>query len=159
MDNVLNDCERLALMVGCLCHDLDHRGVNNQFLNRFVFIDKDWMYLMRSLNISEPPEIHFNGWMWIKFALQIFLELLIYFQVGKISFCCNFCNGAWNTVLFTMEHAEQCYSQWGSPNNIFHNGACRTMLFTMEFTEQYYSQWECRTMLFTMGFTKQYYSQ
>jgi hypothetical protein len=36
MDNVLTDCERLALMVGCLCHDLDHRGVNNQFLNRFV---------------------------------------------------------------------------------------------------------------------------
>ncbi|XP_076074511.1 dual 3',5'-cyclic-AMP and -GMP phosphodiesterase 11-like isoform X5 [Mytilus galloprovincialis] len=34
MDNVLTDCERLALMVGCLCHDLDHRGVNNQFLNR-----------------------------------------------------------------------------------------------------------------------------
>ncbi|XP_071105991.1 dual 3',5'-cyclic-AMP and -GMP phosphodiesterase 11-like isoform X1 [Haliotis cracherodii] len=31
MDNVLTESERLALMVGCLCHDLDHRGTNNQF--------------------------------------------------------------------------------------------------------------------------------
>ncbi|XP_021348961.1 dual 3',5'-cyclic-AMP and -GMP phosphodiesterase 11-like isoform X1 [Mizuhopecten yessoensis] len=31
MDNVFTDRERLALMVGCLCHDLDHRGTNNQF--------------------------------------------------------------------------------------------------------------------------------
>lgn len=48
MDNVLTDCERLALMVGCLCHDLDHRGVNNQFLNRYdTCEDKDcklWLF-------------------------------------------------------------------------------------------------------------------
>ncbi|KAK3091837.1 hypothetical protein FSP39_023062 [Pinctada imbricata] len=31
MDNILTDAERLALMVACLCHDLDHRGTNNQF--------------------------------------------------------------------------------------------------------------------------------
>ena len=31
MLNILGDTERLALMVGCLCHDLDHRGTNNQF--------------------------------------------------------------------------------------------------------------------------------
>ncbi|PVD37899.1 hypothetical protein C0Q70_00501 [Pomacea canaliculata] len=31
MANILGDMERLALMVGCLCHDLDHRGTNNQF--------------------------------------------------------------------------------------------------------------------------------
>ncbi|MBN3282435.1 PDE11 phosphodiesterase, partial [Polyodon spathula] len=28
---VLSDTEILALMVGCLCHDLDHRGTNNAF--------------------------------------------------------------------------------------------------------------------------------
>ncbi|XP_048116944.1 dual 3',5'-cyclic-AMP and -GMP phosphodiesterase 11A [Alosa alosa] len=28
---VLSDSEILALMVGCLCHDLDHRGTNNAF--------------------------------------------------------------------------------------------------------------------------------
>ncbi|KAL8571841.1 Dual 3',5'-cyclic-AMP and -GMP phosphodiesterase 11 [Nucella lapillus] len=31
MLNILGQTERLALMVGCLCHDLDHRGTNNQF--------------------------------------------------------------------------------------------------------------------------------
>ncbi|XP_070185768.1 dual 3',5'-cyclic-AMP and -GMP phosphodiesterase 11-like [Littorina saxatilis] len=31
MLNILGDTERLALLVGCLCHDLDHRGTNNQF--------------------------------------------------------------------------------------------------------------------------------
>ncbi|XP_055875017.1 dual 3',5'-cyclic-AMP and -GMP phosphodiesterase 11-like isoform X2 [Biomphalaria glabrata] len=31
MKNILTTVERLALMVGCLCHDLDHRGTNNQF--------------------------------------------------------------------------------------------------------------------------------
>nr|KAG5710172.1 hypothetical protein BaRGS_006691 [Batillaria attramentaria] len=31
MANILGDSERLALIVGCLCHDLDHRGTNNQF--------------------------------------------------------------------------------------------------------------------------------
>ncbi|KPP71282.1 dual 3',5'-cyclic-AMP and -GMP phosphodiesterase 11A-like, partial [Scleropages formosus] len=29
--DVLSDMETLALMVGCLCHDLDHRGTNNAF--------------------------------------------------------------------------------------------------------------------------------
>ncbi|KAF7708490.1 dual 3',5'-cyclic-AMP and -GMP phosphodiesterase 11A [Silurus meridionalis] len=29
--DVLTDTEILALMVGCLCHDLDHRGTNNAF--------------------------------------------------------------------------------------------------------------------------------
>ncbi|XP_048469991.1 dual 3',5'-cyclic-AMP and -GMP phosphodiesterase 11A [Rhincodon typus] len=28
---ILSDSEILALMVGCLCHDLDHRGTNNAF--------------------------------------------------------------------------------------------------------------------------------
>jgi dual 3',5'-cyclic-AMP and -GMP phosphodiesterase 11 len=27
----LQDIEKLALLVGCLCHDLDHRGTNNMF--------------------------------------------------------------------------------------------------------------------------------
>ena len=27
----LQDIEKLALIVGCLCHDLDHRGTNNMF--------------------------------------------------------------------------------------------------------------------------------
>jgi len=31
MKNLLTDLEVLALMVGCLSHDLDHRGTNNQF--------------------------------------------------------------------------------------------------------------------------------
>eukprot|EP00066_Takifugu_rubripes_P003565 XP_003966237.1 PREDICTED: dual 3',5'-cyclic-AMP and -GMP phosphodiesterase 11A-like [Takifugu rubripes] len=29
--DLLSDAEILALMVGCLCHDLDHRGTNNAF--------------------------------------------------------------------------------------------------------------------------------
>ncbi|XP_022315399.2 dual 3',5'-cyclic-AMP and -GMP phosphodiesterase 11-like isoform X1 [Crassostrea virginica] len=31
MDNVLTETEKLALIIACLCHDLDHRGTNNQF--------------------------------------------------------------------------------------------------------------------------------
>ncbi|KAH9492518.1 Dual 3',5'-cyclic-AMP and -GMP phosphodiesterase 11 [Bulinus truncatus] len=34
MGNILTDVERLALMVACLCHDLDHRGTNNQFQHK-----------------------------------------------------------------------------------------------------------------------------
>ncbi|XP_059167977.1 dual 3',5'-cyclic-AMP and -GMP phosphodiesterase 11-like isoform X2 [Physella acuta] len=34
MNNILTDVERLALMVGCLSHDLDHRGTNNQFQHK-----------------------------------------------------------------------------------------------------------------------------
>jgi len=29
--NSLQDIEKLGLIVGCLCHDLDHRGTNNMF--------------------------------------------------------------------------------------------------------------------------------
>lgn len=29
--NNLQDIEKLAIIVGCLCHDLDHRGTNNMF--------------------------------------------------------------------------------------------------------------------------------
>lgn len=28
---ILTEIEILALIVGCLCHDLDHRGTNNAF--------------------------------------------------------------------------------------------------------------------------------
>ena len=31
ISNYLLDLEKLALIVGCLCHDLDHRGTNNMF--------------------------------------------------------------------------------------------------------------------------------
>ncbi|XP_074647468.1 dual 3',5'-cyclic-AMP and -GMP phosphodiesterase 11-like [Tubulanus polymorphus] len=31
LHNVLGDLECLALLIACLCHDLDHRGTNNQF--------------------------------------------------------------------------------------------------------------------------------
>ena len=31
LGGALSDVEALALVVGCLCHDLDHRGTNNQF--------------------------------------------------------------------------------------------------------------------------------
>lgn len=31
MSKYLQDIEKLALIVGCLCHDLDHRGENNKF--------------------------------------------------------------------------------------------------------------------------------
>lgn len=34
--DVLSDAEVLALMVGCLCHDLDHRGTNNAFQAKCV---------------------------------------------------------------------------------------------------------------------------
>ena len=31
LSDYLQDIEKLALIVGCLCHDLDHRGTNNTF--------------------------------------------------------------------------------------------------------------------------------
>lgn len=31
VERALGDLERLALLVACICHDLDHRGTNNQF--------------------------------------------------------------------------------------------------------------------------------
>lgn len=34
--DLLSDAEILALMVGCLCHDLDHRGTNNAFQAKCV---------------------------------------------------------------------------------------------------------------------------
>lgn len=32
----LNDLEKLALLVACLCHDLDHRGTNNAFQSKYI---------------------------------------------------------------------------------------------------------------------------
>jgi dual 3',5'-cyclic-AMP and -GMP phosphodiesterase 11 len=29
--NYITNIQKLALIVGCLCHDLDHRGTNNMF--------------------------------------------------------------------------------------------------------------------------------
>ncbi|XP_053484756.1 cGMP-specific 3',5'-cyclic phosphodiesterase isoform X2 [Ictalurus furcatus] len=34
LQNNLNDMEILAMMIATLCHDLDHRGVNNSFIKR-----------------------------------------------------------------------------------------------------------------------------
>ncbi|KAK6493288.1 cGMP-specific 3',5'-cyclic phosphodiesterase-like isoform X1 [Huso huso] len=34
IQNKLNDLEMLALMIATLCHDLDHRGVNNSYIQR-----------------------------------------------------------------------------------------------------------------------------
>lgn len=31
MSRILGELETLALIVACLCHDLDHRGTNNSF--------------------------------------------------------------------------------------------------------------------------------
>jgi len=36
MRSNLTDMERLALLVGSLSHDLDHRGTNNQFQIKYV---------------------------------------------------------------------------------------------------------------------------
>lgn len=33
---ILTEIEILALIVGCLCHDLDHRGTNNAFQAKYV---------------------------------------------------------------------------------------------------------------------------
>ena len=30
----LTELEKLALLVGCFCHDLDHRGTNNAFQSK-----------------------------------------------------------------------------------------------------------------------------
>lgn len=43
------DEEKLALLVGCLCHDLDHRGTNNTFqvkYDKLLLLNK----LTRKLN-------------------------------------------------------------------------------------------------------------
>ena len=36
MSEQLSSSECLALLVGCLCHDLDHRGTNNEFQMKYV---------------------------------------------------------------------------------------------------------------------------
>lgn len=40
--DVLSEAEILALMVGCLCHDLDHRGTNNAFQAKWV----TWIWII-----------------------------------------------------------------------------------------------------------------
>ena len=34
MSEKLTELEKLALLVGCFCHDLDHRGTNNAFQSK-----------------------------------------------------------------------------------------------------------------------------
>lgn len=41
----ISDKESLALVVACLCHDLDHRGTNNAFQQKWV----DVFYLQYSI--------------------------------------------------------------------------------------------------------------
>lgn len=36
MKNTFSDLEVLGMFVGCLCHDLDHRGTNNSFQEKYV---------------------------------------------------------------------------------------------------------------------------
>jgi len=38
MRGYLSDIETLALIVACLCHDLDHRGTNNSFQHKSLMI-------------------------------------------------------------------------------------------------------------------------
>ena len=38
MNNYMSNLECLGLIVGCLCHDLDHRGTNNAFQTKYVII-------------------------------------------------------------------------------------------------------------------------
>mgnify|MGYP002715710600 CR=1 FL=1 len=38
MKGTFSDLEVLGMFVGCLCHDLDHRGTNNSFQQKFVLI-------------------------------------------------------------------------------------------------------------------------
>lgn len=37
---IFGEIECLALIIGCLCHDLDHRGTNNSFQIKYVFVLK-----------------------------------------------------------------------------------------------------------------------
>ncbi len=34
MDRYMDSLEMFALIVACLCHDLDHRGTNNAFQSK-----------------------------------------------------------------------------------------------------------------------------
>jgi len=43
----LDDVERLALLVGSLSHDLDHRGTNNQFQIKYVHAERVAFRLVR----------------------------------------------------------------------------------------------------------------
>jgi len=36
MREYLTELETLALIVACLCHDLDHRGTNNSFQHKSI---------------------------------------------------------------------------------------------------------------------------
>lgn len=46
---VFGEIECLALVIGCLCHDLDHRGTNNSFQIKWVYCWISWMNLMLNL--------------------------------------------------------------------------------------------------------------
>ncbi|GIY10440.1 dual 3',5'-cyclic-AMP and -GMP phosphodiesterase 11 [Caerostris extrusa] len=38
LDHVLGELETLSLLIACLCHDLDHRGINNSFLKKAMLL-------------------------------------------------------------------------------------------------------------------------
>lgn len=40
----LSKLECLALLAGCLCHDVDHRGTNNAFQAKYVTIMHNYKF-------------------------------------------------------------------------------------------------------------------
>ncbi len=39
MGDKMSDLEQFGLLIGCLCHDLDHRGTNNAFQAKLVYMN------------------------------------------------------------------------------------------------------------------------
>lgn len=44
LKGLFSDLEMFALLVACLCHDLDHRGTNNAFQIKYVEIYQNQFY-------------------------------------------------------------------------------------------------------------------
>jgi len=49
---LLTRIEALAMIVGCFCHDLDHRGTNNAFQQKSVRLKKT-IHVLNSCPISD----------------------------------------------------------------------------------------------------------
>lgn len=72
----LTEMEILALIVGCICHDLDHRGTNNAFQAKWESITATQHYLELNLNVF-TAHMSFE---WIWFHLS---DICVFLRTGS----------------------------------------------------------------------------
>jgi len=61
---IFGEIECLALIIGCLCHDLDHRGTNNSFQIKFEFrkrvcLSAHWRCYRQTLERRQSHSLYF----------------------------------------------------------------------------------------------------